>query len=110
MAHGWNVVTHPGSPVRMARRIRLLAPLDLVPSLSRLKTQTLVVTGEDSLDTVVPPVETRKYLTVWPHARTAVLARTGHLGILTRPAEAVRLIDAFVHDSAHDNEERRRIG
>jgi pimeloyl-ACP methyl ester carboxylesterase len=110
LTHGWNVVTHPTSPLRMARRIRLLAPLDLVPALARLKTDTLIVTGEDVLDNVVAPVETRRYLTLWPHAGAAVLERTGHLGTLTRPEAFLTLVDAFVHQSAQAGEERRRIG
>jgi pimeloyl-ACP methyl ester carboxylesterase len=108
--HGWNVVTHPGSPVRMARRIRLLDALDLEPVLARLNTHTLVITGEDELDDVVPPAETRKYLTLWPHATGVVLSRTGHLGLITRPDEAARLIADFVTGAQESNAERRRIG
>jgi len=108
LRHGWNVVTHPGSPVRMARRVRLLDGLDLTPELARLNTHTLVITGEDELDDVVPPAETRKYLTLWPHATAAVLARTGHLGVVTRPAEATRLIAEFV--ARAEETQRRRIG
>src|SRR5687768_5712222 len=83
--HGWNVLTHPGSPVRMAGRVRLLDSVDLNRDLERLNVPTLVVTGEDALDDVVAPAITREYLAMWPHAASAVLARTGHLGIITRP-------------------------
>ena len=108
--HGWNVVTHPGSPVRMAQRVHLLERLDLTSELARLNTHTLVITGEDELDDVVPPSETRKYLTLWPHAEDAVLARTGHLGVITRPDEVTRLVDEFVARAPEALAKRRRIG
>jgi pimeloyl-ACP methyl ester carboxylesterase len=110
LRHGWNVVTHPASPARMARRIRLLDGLDLVPALSRLNTHTLVVTGEDELDDVVPPAETRRYLALWPQATGAVVAGTGHLGIITRPDEVARLVDEFVAKRSVTDAKRRRIG
>jgi pimeloyl-ACP methyl ester carboxylesterase len=109
LTHGWNVVTHPGSPLRMARRVRLLEPLDLVNDVARLKTETLIITGEDDLDDVVPPSETRRYLALWPHATSAVLANTGHLGIITRPEEVCRLIEEAVQRS-QTQVQRRRIG
>ena len=110
LAHGWNVVTHPGSPLRMARRVRLLEPLDLATDVAHVRTETLILTGEDDLDDVVPPSETRRYLTLWPHAKSAVLANTGHLGIITRPEEVSRLIEQAVERAPQAQVERRRIG
>jgi pimeloyl-ACP methyl ester carboxylesterase len=108
IAHGWAVVTHPGSPGRMARRIQLLERLDLASKVVRLKTETLIITGEDGLDGVVPPEDTREYLRIWPHARSAVVARTGHLAVVTRPDEITRLIGDFAPRSvlSHDDERR----
>jgi pimeloyl-ACP methyl ester carboxylesterase len=110
LRHGWNVVTHPGSPARMADRVRLLDGLNLVQGLSRLNTQTLVITGEDELDDVVRPADTRRYLKLWPSATSAVVARTGHLGIITRPDEVARMVGEFVAQQSVANAERRRIG
>ena len=105
--HGWNVVTHPTSPERMAARVRLLEGLDLSGELERLNVPTLICTGEDDLDYVVPPAVTREYAALWPNARVEVLRRTGHLGIITRPEELARLLDAFM--ASHDaGDERRR--
>jgi hypothetical protein len=41
-----------------------------------------------------------------------VLQRTGHLGIITRPEEIARLLQAFLRHTtpAHETETRRRIG
>jgi len=107
--HGWNVVTHPASPARMARRVRLLEGLDLADELKRLTVPTLAVTGEEHLDYVVPPALTREYLRLWPHARSGVLSKTGHLGVITRPDELSRMLDQFL-ESVPASGERRRIG
>jgi 3-oxoadipate enol-lactonase len=105
--HGWNVVTHMFSPVRMARRVSLLttvAPLDL----SAVRVPTLVLTGDPALDRVVPVRITREYLTLIPHARIETVERTGHLGLITRPDRFTALIGPFVADSARV-ESRRRV-
>jgi pimeloyl-ACP methyl ester carboxylesterase len=108
--HGWNVLTHPASPARMARRVRLLEGLDLADELRRLTVPTLAVTGEEHLDYVVPPASTREYLRLWPHARGGVLSKTGHLGVITRPDELSRMLDSFLADVPGVSSERRRIG
>jgi pimeloyl-ACP methyl ester carboxylesterase len=59
----------------------------------------MIVTGEESLERVVAPRITREYLAIWPHARLETLARTGHLGMITRPEEFAALVSGFV--SAH---------
>jgi pimeloyl-ACP methyl ester carboxylesterase len=121
LRHLWNVVTNPTSPVRMARRVRLLEQVDLRSELATVRAPALIVTGEEGLDYVVPPSHTREYLRLWPHAEGAVLERTGHLGVITRPDALARLLDAFLgraaasalgRDSPADSvaEQRRMIG
>ena len=107
--HGLNVLAHMFSPSRMARRVRLLAGLTIGRELTRVRVPTLIVTGEDGLDRVVPPWLTREYLKTWPHAETAVIARTGHIGLITRPAEFARVVGDFAERTA-GMEARRRIG
>jgi pimeloyl-ACP methyl ester carboxylesterase len=97
-------IFHPG---RMARRVHLLSSVftrgrvegRIDAELTRVKVPTLIVTGEESLERVVSPHITREYLAIWPHARVETLARTGHLGMITRPDEFAALVSAFV--SAH---------
>jgi len=108
--HGWNVITHPTSPVRMARRVRFLEGLDLDAGLSRLNVRTLIVTGEDQLDHVVPPMRTREYLQLWPEAMSMTIARTGHLGLITRPDELISMLARFLQSPAVPAEARRRVG
>lgn len=93
--HALNVLAHLFSPARMARRVRWLGAVDLEGTLARLKVRTLVVTGEDRLDRVVPPMLTREYLRLWPHAASVVLPRTGHLGLITRPDAFAEVVCAF---------------
>ncbi len=71
---------------------------------------TLVVTGEPTLDRVVPTALTLDYLRVWPHARHVTLPRTGHLGLITRPQEFADLVTSFLEEGAHDAPTRRRVG
>lgn len=99
-------LVHPFSPARMARRVRLLAAVDLREAIARVDVPTLVVTGEPSLDRVVPVQATREYLRMWPRAKEAMLTRTGHLGLISRPTEFARIVACFV-DAVHVS--RRRI-
>jgi pimeloyl-ACP methyl ester carboxylesterase len=104
---GVTALFHIFHPSRMARRVHLLSSV-FTPSrvegridaeLARVKVPTLIVTGEEALERVISPRITREYLAIWPHARVETLARTGHLGIITRPDEFAALVSAFA--SAH---------
>jgi pimeloyl-ACP methyl ester carboxylesterase len=104
--HGWNVITHMFSPSRMARRVRLLSTAHLNQAVTLIKCPVLVMTGDDDLDRVVPPRSTREYLQLLPQARLTTLARTGHLGLITRPAAFAAAITTFIHEPVG----RRRVG
>lgn len=93
--HATTVLANMFSPTLMARRARLVASLDVERELAKVQCPTLVVTGESSLDRVVPAPLTRQYHRIWPHAIEAVLERTGHLGPITRPDEFARLVASF---------------
>jgi pimeloyl-ACP methyl ester carboxylesterase len=110
LRHGWNAATHMFSPGSMARRVHMLAGLDLDADLSRIDGPVLVVTGDEGLDCVVPVRLTREYLTLFPHARVQMIRRTGHLGLLTRPAEFTRIVAPFVAEAAGAAAARRRVG
>jgi pimeloyl-ACP methyl ester carboxylesterase len=97
------------SPARMARRAHLLGPVNLGRELERLTAPTLIVTGEDALDRVVPPRLTLEYLRFWPHARHATIRRTGHLSLITRPREFAGVVVPFVTAAARREEKRRVV-
>lgn len=110
LGHAFVAVTHMFSPTRMARRVLLLEQLDLRDALAGVRAPVLVVTGDEQHDRVVPVGLTHEYLRLWPHARTATLHRTGHLGLITKPAEFADLVVRFVRSAADTPEPRRRIG
>jgi pimeloyl-ACP methyl ester carboxylesterase len=86
----------------MARRVQLIANLDLGPELLSVRAPVLVITGDPGLERVVPVARTLEYLAIWPHARARTLANTGHLGSITKPGEFAELLGAFArqHDGA----------
>lgn len=110
-AHAFNVLTHMFSPVRMSRRV-WLRPEGLEPQLRALDLPCLVVTGEPGLDTVVPVHLTEQYLDIWPRAERVTIARTGHLGLITRPRAFADAVGSFAARHAeravprHDREKK----
>lgn len=110
LRHGWTVLRHMFSPSRMARRVRLLEGLDLRAELAGVRVPALVLTGEPSLDRIVPVQRTREYFTLWPQASGATLSRTGHLGAITRPDAFARIVATFADAAVSTDHQRRRVG
>jgi 3-oxoadipate enol-lactonase len=95
LGHAWRVLLHMQSPRRMARRVRMLASANVREELSAVTQPTLVITGEEGMDRVVPVELTREYARAWPWAQVEVIARTGHLGLTTRPDRFAALVVPF---------------
>jgi pimeloyl-ACP methyl ester carboxylesterase len=108
--HAWRALTHMFSPSRMARRIRMLESVNFGTELRSINTPTLIITGERSLDRVVSVDATREYARMWPDARVEMLARSGHLGLITRPLEFAGLVVPFAECATHASVVRRRVG
>ena len=83
----WRVAAHPTSPALMRDRMRLLEGVDFASSMSSIVAPTLLITGEPALDSVVPPHHTLGYTRFLPHAESLTFERTGHIGLVTRPAQ-----------------------
>ncbi len=98
-AHFLRVARAPFSPARMGARARLLARLDPAAACARVTAPTLVLTGEPGLDRVVPVDQTREYVRLIPGAAYAVLERSGHIGLVTRPDRFAEIVSAFVADA-----------
>jgi pimeloyl-ACP methyl ester carboxylesterase len=110
LPHAWRALTHMFSPPRIIRRVDLLAAVDFPALLARVAQPTLVITGEPSLDRVVPVTDTtREYAALCPHARFETLARTGHFGLVTRPEAFAQLVVSFA-GGAQGSTLRRRVG
>ena len=58
---------------------------------------TLVVTGESSLDKVVPVYETKRYLTMIKGSTHQILADTGHLGAISKPYRFAEMAGQFIY-------------
>jgi pimeloyl-ACP methyl ester carboxylesterase len=106
--HGWNVVTHMFSPAAMARRASLLPGKPLADRLATMSLPALVITGEESLDRVVPVRLTREYLRLLPQAASVTLPRTGHLSLITRPDLFAAALAPFAREAMAAP--RRRVG
>jgi pimeloyl-ACP methyl ester carboxylesterase len=99
LAHAGRAVRHPVSPRRMARRAEMTRGVEWL-GIEHVRVPTLVVTGEASLDRVVPPAQTVQYLRLWPHAAHVTLPRTGHIGLVTRPTEFAAVVSDFAAAAA----------
>src|SRR5262249_45240971 len=92
---GFRVFGAPAPPTAMCERMRLLERVDF-RTRTGVTAPTLVLTGERGLDRTVPVDLTERYLSLIPGAERAWLARTGHMGTVTRPDEFARLVHEFV--------------
>jgi len=97
-AHGRRVASAPTSPLRMVRRLRWLDGLRFSTS-GPLDLPAAIVTGEDALEKVVPPAETRRYRQWLPQAPVITLAHTGHIGTVTRAHEFAECVAGVLRAS-----------
>jgi 3-oxoadipate enol-lactonase len=101
IVHGMRVLMAPMVPSLAAGRVAAQQAEDFGADAARVKAPTLLITGEDDLDQVVPPAASRRYLAMIAGARYHKLDGTGHIGMLTRPQRFARIVSSFVH--AHDH-------
>lgn len=99
--HLARVLMAPMSPSRMARRVRIARATDLAADCARVTSPTLVVTGDEALDRVVPVAGTRRYLKAIRGARGVTLEKTGHIGLVTRPERFAEVVAEFAETVAH---------
>jgi len=98
LAAAKTLVSAPISLSTMAARARVIATTNLEADCARVEAPALILTGEAHLDHVVPVEGSAVYQRLIPHARTAVLAQTGHLGSITRPHEFAAIVRDFVEE------------
>ncbi|MEO8074869.1 MAG: alpha/beta hydrolase [Acidobacteriota bacterium] len=94
--HGLRVVAAPMKPALMASRVTLQQRIDFFPDCATISVPTLVLSGEDALDFVVPAEVTRRYEKLISGARYARMERSGHIGLITRPAQFADILARFV--------------
>ena len=96
LSHLITVLRHMFSPARMARRVELLTAVNVTERVAQIGRPTLIITGDPALDRVVPVPLTLEYRRLIPHARAATLARTGHIGLITRSHAFADLMVPFI--------------
>ncbi|HUR20604.1 MAG TPA: alpha/beta hydrolase [Vicinamibacterales bacterium] len=94
---GFQVVFKPAAPRQMARWVRAWQASDIASECARITAPTHLITGEPRLDRVVPVQSTLHYLTLIPGATFSRLARTGHIGLVSRPQDFSTLVNEFLH-------------
>ena len=100
-SQGLRAATAPAIPSLMSARIRDACALDPAADCARITAPTLVISGEEDLDRVVPVETTRRYASMIRGARYEVMKHTGHLGVLTQPERFAKLVGDFVHANSH---------
>ncbi len=95
--HGLRVLAAPMNPGRVAARVRQEQEIDFHPDCAQIRVPTLVVTGEEALDSVVPVGGTLEYRALIPGAHYARMERTGHIGMMTQPRRFAGLVETFLY-------------
>jgi pimeloyl-ACP methyl ester carboxylesterase len=98
---GIRCLTAPMIPSLMAARIREAAHVDFAADCCRVAAPTLVLTGEEDLDRVVPVGSTRAYAALIPRAEYRTMPHTGHMGLLTQPSVFADVVSGFAHAHHH---------
>jgi 3-oxoadipate enol-lactonase len=99
--HAARVVAAPIRPPVMAARVTVQQRTDFVPDCARVKVPTLIVTGEDGLDKVVPAEVTRRYQQLIPGAQYVQMERSGHIGMITHPVRFADIVTGFINANGH---------
>ena len=89
-------VMAPMLPHVMGKRVRLHSDVNGADDCARVQAPTLVVTGEPSLDRVVPVDSTREYVGLIRGAQYVMMDRTGHIGSLTQPDRFAAIVKEFL--------------
>lgn len=97
LRHVLRVAAAPAWPPLMASRIVWQQRFDFKPDCAKVAAPTLVVSGEEALDRVVPVAVTRTYASLIPTARYAMIEGTGHIGLLTKPGRWAAIVGEFVN-------------
>jgi len=98
--HVGRILAAPIVPAQMAARMKLQPGPALRADCARVAARTLVVSGEPALDRVVPAASTREYVDLIGGARYAMMAGTGHIGLVTQPDRFARIVGEFVNGSS----------
>lgn len=94
--HLRRVSRYPFVPLRMAERIRMANQIDFRQECAVVEAPTLVVTGEQRFDRVVPLSSSLQYVDSITDAHHVEIPGTGHIGLVTKPKLFAKLTSDFV--------------
>lgn len=108
VTYGWQVTRRPIVPRQTARWVRTwqTRSRELAADCARVCAPVRLITGDTNLDRVVPVSSTRDYLTLIPGSTAVVLPRTGHIGLVSKPAAFAALVNEFIN-GLDDSRSRR---
>lgn len=101
LSYGYRAMRATMSPVRMAKRLQSTETYRFSDP-TCIEAPALVITGEDELDRVVPPVRTREYVDRLAGARHVTLPGTGHIGLVTKPDTFAEIVYRFASELSND--------
>lgn len=104
--HLKRVMQAPLEPRRMSSWVREWLAYDLAADCGKIIAPTLIITGEASLDRVIPVRDSRKYLKLIPGATHQILPGTGHVGVITKPYRFAEMAAQFIHGARADAQAR----
>jgi 3-oxoadipate enol-lactonase len=94
----------PLSPSQMGARALLIDGVDTALDCASVSAPTLIISGEPSLDFVVPSNGTIEYARLIPGARVVTLTGTGHLGSITKPEAFAGIVHEFLSHTLPANQ------
>jgi pimeloyl-ACP methyl ester carboxylesterase len=89
----------PIQPAYSSQWVREWQAFNIADECRRIVAPTLVLTGEPSLDRVVRVEGTQEYVRLIKGATHRVLAGTGHLGFVTKPAHFAEVTGLFIYSA-----------
>lgn len=98
---GLRAAAAPMIPSLMSSRIRYARAMEVDADCTRVSAPTLVLTGEEGLDRVVPVSSTRRYTCAIRGARYEMMTGTGHIGVLTQPERFAAILAEFANGTCH---------
>jgi poly(3-hydroxyoctanoate) depolymerase len=102
---GYHRMVRPPTVYGCLGQLAALVGWSSLPWLSRLTQPTLIIAGDD--DPVVPLLNARLMARLIPNSRLHVIARGGHLSLLTRAGELAPVILSFLDDARQSSSGRR---
>jgi pimeloyl-[acyl-carrier protein] methyl ester esterase len=88
-------------PGALEAGLNTLATSDLRPTLSHVRTPTLVIGGQN--DRITPPAASRALAQALPDARYVEMRRAAHAPFLSHKAEFAALVDKFLRGAIHES-------